>query len=123
MTARRSNGESFPIELAITQNADEAPPTFTCFVRDISDRARAEAQRALALERERAARGEAERANRIKDEFLATVSHELRTPLNAILGWAQLIRRGAQPEVIAQGLDAIERGAICWTWGASYRAS
>src|SRR3569832_2671277 len=44
------------------------------------------------LERERAARADAERANHLKDEFLATVSHALRTPLGAILGWAQLLQ-------------------------------
>lgn len=46
------------------------------------------------LERERAARTEAVRANHLKDEFLATVSHELRTPLSAVLGWAHMLQLG-----------------------------
>ncbi len=79
---------------------------------EIAERTRAEQERAEMLAREQEARKQAEQANRLKDEFLATVSHELRTPLTAIVGWAHLMRVGMlDPETAAHALETIERNA------------
>jgi signal transduction histidine kinase/ActR/RegA family two-component response regulator len=69
-------------------------------------------ERKQLLESERSARSDADRANAMKDEFLATLSHELRTPLTAILGWSHIL--GTRPPGEAElrhGLEVIERNA------------
>lgn len=68
--------------------------------------------RARLYETAQRARSDAERANRLKDEFVSTVSHELRTPLNAILGWASMLRTDSmEPEVFPQAVESIYRNA------------
>jgi PAS domain S-box-containing protein len=73
---------------------------------------RAEQERAKLLTREHEARMDAEKANRIKDEFLAMISHELRTPVTGILGWAELLLDGElDNENISFALESIVRNA------------
>ena len=64
------------------------------------------------FEEERAARKDAEAANRAKDEFLTTLSHELRTPLTPVIGWVHMVRTGMlPPKEIDHGLAVIEKNA------------
>src|SRR6185295_13836823 len=80
--------------------------------RYIGELQRSEEARGQLLLRAERARSEAEAANRIKDEFLATLSHELRTPLTSLLGWSSVLREGQRDaKILAQGLEAIDRNA------------
>ncbi|MBD1872881.1 GAF domain-containing protein [Nodosilinea sp. FACHB-131] len=68
--------------------------------------------RSQLYEAERQARAEAERANQIKDEFLAVLSHELRSPLNPILGWSKILQQQRHDlKTQTRGLQTIERNA------------
>ena len=69
----------------------------------------AERHRDELLLRERRARDEAEHANRLKDQFIATLSHELRTPLNVMLGWTQVLEGGGPPDAQARAASVVAR--------------
>lgn len=91
---------------------DDQPYRFDGITIDISDDKHIQSEREHLLWSEKAARAEAENANRLKDDFLATLSHELRTPLTSILGWSRMLAAGQlDADQSKRALETIERNA------------
>jgi PAS domain S-box-containing protein len=125
----RRGGGSVPTHVSLTKLPLEGAPVFCLIVTDLRERNRREEERAQ-LEHEQVARAaaedanrtaqeartDAETANRLKDEFLATLSHELRSPLNAIVAWSHiLLEPGLDPAIASRAVLAIDRNARAQT--------
>lgn len=107
-----TDGKLREVEFVSNVYDEDRHPVIQCNIRDITDRKRAEKERRVLLASAQAARAEADTANSLKDEFLATVSHELRTPLTAILGWSQMLASGNLDEQESKrAVETISRNA------------
>jgi len=122
-TARRANGETFPIEASISCLDTSAGRTYTLIVRDVSERKRAEealreqatsltqsAMELKALNEELNRRQlDLERAMTARSRFYASMSHELRTPINAVLGYSTLLLERIYGPLNDKQVEGIER--------------
>src|SRR5262245_2253497 len=109
---KRKSGEPLLIQFSAEPLDLHGEHCWLAIGRDIAERKRAEKEREDLLLKEKAAREDAESANRLKDEFLGTISHELRTPLTAILGWARMFTGGAlQEPQMRHAFEVIQRSA------------
>ena len=108
----KGNLKYWDVTVAPVFDADGRTIRLISTSRDMTERRSAEQEREELLKREQTARKEAEIANRMRDEFLATVSHELRAPLNSILGWGRLLEKGNLDDAtVGKAIGTIVRNA------------
>lgn len=108
----RADGKRIWVQIKKKINILDHTTIIEGVVEDITERKQAEQEREQLLNRESAARAEAEAANRVKDEFLAILSHELRSPLNPILGWSKILNSHKLTETKRnEAIKIIERNA------------
>lgn len=112
VNGKRKNGSMVPLSVSFSPFKSNSELLINCTIRDITEQKNIDATKKALLAQEKELLAEAEKTNRIKDEFLATLSHELRTPLTAILGWAQELKNSnLDQKTVSAGLAVIERSA------------
>jgi len=122
-TARRANGELFPLEASVSCLDTPDGRTYTLIARDVSERVRHE----TALQRQAESLAESaeeltklneelhrrqldlERAMTARSRFYASMSHELRTPINAVLGYSTLLLERIYGPLSDKQVEGIER--------------
>lgn len=114
---KHRDGTEFPVMVTDSPILDEKGELIGLVGVSVDNtiRRRTEEEREKLLAREQQARAEAEDANRLKDEFLATLSHELRNPLNVVIGYAEILRRSDESQshaFVVKAADTIRRNAL-----------
>jgi len=98
---KRKNGQTFPVEVTLTSIPYEGNDALFCVWRDITESK-------MQQKHLKAAKDDAEKANKAKSEFLSSMSHELRTPMNAVLGFSQLLATDTEDPLTEDQLESIE---------------
>jgi PAS domain S-box-containing protein len=113
LTALRADGAEFPVELTVCRLSAGGEPRFTAFIRDITERRRAEDEtvrlKAELEERVRQRTAQLEAANAELEAFSYSIAHDLRSPLTSIDGFSHALEESCLPALDDQGQHYLRR--------------